>query len=53
MGKGEGQWQAKTKRRQHAQEEDDVSRRSQENCSRTTSAVGEAEGCSKEVGVRA
>jgi hypothetical protein len=52
MGKGAEAWRAETKRRQHAEEENDVSRRSKEDCRRSTSAMGEGEGCSKEVCIR-
>jgi hypothetical protein len=52
MGKGAEEWRAETKRRQHAQEENDVSRFSKEDCCRSTSEMGEVEGCRKEVGVR-
>jgi hypothetical protein len=47
--KGAGEYRTKTERRQHAEKEDDVSRRSKENCRRSTSAVGEGEGCPEEV----
>jgi hypothetical protein len=49
MGKGAEERRTKTERCQHAEKEDDVSRRSKENCCRSTSAMGEGEGCSKEV----
>ncbi len=51
MGKGARDCQTETERGQHAEKEDDVSRRSKENCRRSTSAVGEGESCSKEVGL--
>jgi hypothetical protein len=36
---------------QYAKEEDDVSRRSKENCRSTTSEMGEGESCPEEDGV--
>jgi len=50
--KGARECRTETERSQHAEKEDDVSRRSKENCRRTTSEMGEGQGCSKEVGVR-
>jgi hypothetical protein len=44
VGKGAGECWTKTERAEHAQEEDDVSRRSEEDCRSTTSAVGEVQG---------
>ena len=52
MGKGANQERAETERRQHAQEEDDVSRRSEEDCRSTASAMGKGQGCSEEVSIR-
>jgi hypothetical protein len=49
MGKGARECRTETERSQHAEKEDDVSRRSKEDCRSATSAVGEGEGCSKEV----
>jgi hypothetical protein len=40
-------YRTKTERRQHAEKEDDVSRRSKENCRRSTSAVGEVKAAQK------
>jgi hypothetical protein len=51
MGKGAGEWRAEAERREHAQKENDVSRRPEEDCRSATSAVGKGEGCSKEVGL--
>jgi hypothetical protein len=48
MGKGTEEWRAETKRCQHTQKENDVSRRSKEDCSSAASAMGEGEGCPKE-----
>ena len=52
LGKGAQEWRAEAERCQHAQEEDDVSRRPEEDCSSPTSAMGESEGCPEEVRVR-
>ena len=52
MGKGAEECRTETERRQHAQEEDDVSRRSKKNCRSPTSEMGEGEGCPEEVCVR-
>jgi hypothetical protein len=52
MGKGARECRTETERSQHAEKEDDVSRRSKENCRSTTSAMGEGEGCPEEVRVR-
>jgi hypothetical protein len=52
MGKGARECQTETERRQRAEKEDDVSRRSKENCRCSTSAVGEGEGCAEEVRIR-
>src|ERR1700733_1321397 len=49
MGKGAEEWRAEAQRGQHAEKEDDVSRRSKENCRSSTGALGEGEGCPKEV----
>ena len=49
MGKGARECRTETERCQHAQKENDVSRRSKEDCRRSTSAMGEGEGCPKEV----
>jgi hypothetical protein len=51
VGQGASKRRTKTKRCRDAQEEDDVSRRSQEDRSGATSAMGEGEGCGKEVSV--
>jgi hypothetical protein len=51
MGKGTEERRAEAERRQHAQE-DDVSRRSEEDCRSTASAVGEGQGCPEEVSIR-
>ncbi|MGO9087613.1 MAG: hypothetical protein ACLQBK_20540 [Candidatus Sulfotelmatobacter sp.] len=51
MGKGAEECRTETKRRQHAEEENDVSRRSKEDCRSTASKMGEGKGCSKEVGL--
>jgi hypothetical protein len=50
LGEGAGEERAETERARHAQEENDVSRRSEEDCSSPTSAMGEAE-VSEEDGV--
>jgi hypothetical protein len=53
LGKGTGEQRAaEAQIRQRAQEEDDVSRRPEEDCRRSASAVDESEGGSKEVSVR-
>jgi hypothetical protein len=52
MGKGPEECRTETERGQHAEKENDVSRRPEEDCSGPTSEMGEGEGCSKEVGVR-
>jgi hypothetical protein len=52
MGKGAEEWRAEAQRRQHAEKENDVSRRPEEDCRSTTSEMGEGEGCSKEVRIR-
>ncbi|MFY9908979.1 MAG: hypothetical protein WCF22_10625 [Candidatus Sulfotelmatobacter sp.] len=52
MGKGANQERAETERRQHAQEEDDVSRRSEEDCRSTASTMGKSQGCPEEISIR-
>jgi hypothetical protein len=52
VGKSAGQWRAETERRQHAEKENDVSRRPKEDCRSTTGAVGEGQGCAEEDGVK-
>jgi hypothetical protein len=52
MGEGAQGWRAETKCHQHAEKENDVSRRSEEDCCRSTSEMGESEGCAEEDGVR-
>jgi hypothetical protein len=52
MGEGAKEWRAETERRQHAEKENDVNRRSKENCRSPTSEMGEGEGCAKEVRIR-
>jgi hypothetical protein len=49
MGKGAEEWRAEAQRRQHADKENDVSRRSKEDCCRSTDEMGEGKGCAKEV----
>ena len=49
MREGAEEGQAETKRRQHAEEENDVIRRSKEDCRRAKAKMGESKGCSKEV----
>ena len=51
MGKGAEEWRAETKRRQHAEKENDVSRRSKEDCRCAKAKMGEGQGGSKEGGV--
>jgi hypothetical protein len=51
MGKGTEERRAEAERRQHAQE-DDVSRRSEEDCRSTASAMGKGQGCPEEIGIR-
>jgi hypothetical protein len=41
LGKGAEEWRAETKRCEHAQEENDVSRQSNENCRSATGEMGE------------
>jgi hypothetical protein len=52
LGKGTPDRQAEAERCHHAQEEDDVSRRPEEDCRRSASAMGEAEGGSEKVSIR-
>jgi hypothetical protein len=49
LGESAEERRAEAERRQHAKEENDVSRRSKEDCRRSTSAVDESKGGSKEV----
>jgi hypothetical protein len=49
MGEGAEEWRAETKRSQHAEKENDVSRRSKEDCCCAKAKMGESKGCSKEV----
>jgi len=51
MGKGTGQRWAETKRRQHAEKENDVSRCSKEDCSSPKAEMGESKGCPEEVSI--
>jgi hypothetical protein len=44
VGKGAGEFWTKAELGQHAQEEDDVSRRSEEDCCSATGEVGEVQG---------
>ena len=44
LGEGAEEWRAETKRRQHAKEENDVSRRSKENRRSPTAEMGEGQG---------
>ena len=48
MVKGASEWREETERPQHAQKENDVSRRSQEDCRSATSTVGEGKSGSEE-----
>jgi hypothetical protein len=49
MGKGARESRTETERSQHAEKEDDVSRRSKEDCRSPTSEMGEGEGRPEEV----
>ena len=48
VGKGAEEWRAETKRRRHAEEENDVSRRSKEDCRSPTGEMGEVQGGEEE-----
>ena len=48
MGKGAEECRTETERGQHAEKENDVSRRPEEDCRSTASAMGESEGGSEE-----
>ena len=52
MGKGARDCQTETERGQHAEKEDDVRRRPEEDCRSPTTEMGEGEGCPEEVRVR-
>jgi len=47
MGKGAGEWRAEAERREQAEKENDVSRRSKEDCRCATSEMGEGQGFPK------
>lgn len=51
MGKGEGEGRTEAELAQYAQEENDVSRRTEEDCRSPASAVGEGEGGSEVVSI--
>jgi len=51
LGKGANEDRAEAERRQHAQEEDDVSRRSEEDCRSPKAQMGEGQNRSEEVGL--
>jgi hypothetical protein len=52
MGEGAQEWRARAQRRQHAQEEDHVVSRSQEDRRCSAGAVGEGQSRSEEIGLR-
>jgi hypothetical protein len=53
VGESAWEWRAERECCQRAQKEDDVSRRSEENCRCPKVEMGEGKGCSKEVGLKA